>query len=68
MLLELCIALSKILLTAGADQLLYNLSLINLRSACDKQNALVKIANNFIVYYYLIWSSQTTPGSISYQI
>ena len=54
MLLELCIALSKILLTAGADQLLYNLSLINLRSARDKQNALVKIANNFIVYYYLI--------------
>ena len=54
MLLEFHIALSKILLTACADRLLYNLSLINLCSAYDKQNAVVNIANNFIVYYYQI--------------
>ena len=36
------LALSEILLTACADQLLYNLSLIKLCSACAKQNATVK--------------------------
>ena len=38
-LLEFYIALSEILLTAGPDQLFYNLSLIKLCSACAKQNA-----------------------------
>ena len=41
-LLEFLLALSEILLTACADQLLYNLSLIKLCSACAKQNATVK--------------------------
>ena len=44
-LLELHIALSEILLTAGADQLLYNLSLIKLCSACAKQNAAVNASD-----------------------
>ena len=39
---ELHIAHSEILLTACADQLLYNLSLIKLYSACLKQNTAVK--------------------------
>ena len=38
-LLEFHIAHSKILLTAGADQLLYNLSLVKLCSACAIKNA-----------------------------
>ena len=40
-LFEFHIALSEILLTAYADQLLYNLSLIKLCSACAKQNVVV---------------------------
>ena len=43
---EFNIALSKIMLTACDDQLLYKLSLIKLCSACAKQNAVVKKANN----------------------
>ena len=42
---ELCISLSEILLTAGADQLLYNLSLIKLCSACAKQNTPVNASD-----------------------
>ena len=38
-LLEFQIAISEILLTACADQLLYNLDLIKLCSAFAKQNA-----------------------------
>ena len=38
-LLEFYIALFKIVLTACADQLIYNLSLIKLCSTCAKQNA-----------------------------
>ena len=38
---EFHIALSEILLTDCADQLLYNLSLIKLCSACAKQNTSV---------------------------
>ena len=38
---EFNIALSEILLTVCADQLLHNLSLIKLCSACAKQNAAV---------------------------
>ena len=45
-LLECHIKLSEILLTACADELLYNLSLIKLYSACAKQNAGVKTAND----------------------
>ena len=66
MFLEFHIKLSKILLTACADELLYNVRLINLCSTCDKQNAVVKIASIFIVHCHLVWSSQTMPGSISY--
>ena len=39
---ELQIAHSEILLTVCVDQLLHNLSLINLRLACEKQNTAVK--------------------------
>ena len=45
-LLEFHIAHSEILLTACADQLLYNLSLIKLCSANAKQNAAVKTASD----------------------
>ena len=45
-LLEFHIAHSEILLTACADQLLYSWSLINLYSACAKQNAAVKTASD----------------------
>ena len=65
---------SKILLTASADQLQYNLSLIKLHLACVKQNAAV--AKNvqwkrclFIVSkIVIIWPSRTMPEFISYQI
>ena len=40
-LVEFHLALSEILLTAGAHQLLYNLSLIKLCLACAKQNTAV---------------------------
>ena len=40
-LLEILIALSKILLTTCTDQLTYNLGLIKLCSACTKQNAAI---------------------------
>ena len=43
---EFDIALSKTMLTTCDDQLLYKLSLIKLCSACAKQNAVVKKANN----------------------
>ena len=43
---EFHIALSEILLTAFADQLLYNLSLIKLYSACVKQNTAVTTASD----------------------
>ena len=43
---EFHIAHSEILLTAGAGQLLYSLSLIKLCSTCVKQNAAVKTASN----------------------
>ena len=43
--LEFHITLSEILLTACADQLLYNLSLIKLRSTCEKQNAAVNASD-----------------------
>ena len=45
-LLEFEIALSEILLTAFAGQLLYNLYLIKLCSACGKQNVTVKTARD----------------------
>ena len=44
-LLEFHIAHSEILLTACADQLLYNLSLIKLCSACAKQNTSVNASD-----------------------
>ena len=44
-LLEVHIVLSEILLTAGVDQLLCNLSLIRLYSACVKQNAAVNASH-----------------------
>ena len=44
-LLEFHIALSEILLTSSADQLLYNLSLIKLCSAYGKQNTAVNTSN-----------------------
>ena len=43
--LEFYIALSEILLTACADQLIYNLSLIKLCSECAKQNAAVNASH-----------------------
>ena len=43
---EFHIAHSEVLLTACADQLLYNLSLIKLYSACVEQNTAVKAASN----------------------
>ena len=43
---EFHIALSEILLTPSTDQLFYNLSLIKLCSACEKQNTGVKSAIN----------------------
>ena len=43
---EFHIAHSEILLAACADQLLYNLSLINLYSACVKQNTAVNAASD----------------------
>ena len=45
-LLEFHIAISEILLTGFADQILYNLSLIKLWSTCAKQNAAVKTTND----------------------
>ena len=45
-LLEFHIALSEMLLTATADQLLYNSSFIKLCLACAKQNAAVKTASD----------------------
>ena len=45
-LLQFHIALSEILLTACADQILYNLSLIKLCFACAKQNAAVKTVSD----------------------
>ena len=47
---EFHIAHSKILLTACADQLLHNLSLVRLCSTCVKQNAAVKTA----IHAYLL--------------
>ena len=44
-LLEFHIALSEILLTSSTDQLLYNLSLIELFSACRKQNTVVNASD-----------------------
>ena len=62
---ELHIALSEILLTACADQLLYNLSLINLCSACAKQSKRYL----FIVSKIdIIWYSQITSQFINYQL
>ena len=43
---EFHIALSEIQLTASTDQLLYNLSLIKLFSACVKQNTTVKTSSD----------------------
>ena len=45
-LLEFHIAISEILLTGFADQILYNLSLIKLWSSCAKQNAAVKATSD----------------------
>ena len=45
-LLEFHIAHSQMLLTVGADQLLYNLSLLKLCLVCAKQNAAVKTASD----------------------
>ena len=45
-LVEFHIALYKILLTACTDQLLYNLSLIKLYSACTKQKATVETTSD----------------------
>ena len=56
-LVEFHLALSEILLTAGADQLLYNLSLIKLCLACAKQNAAVNARDAcslLTIKYYLI--------------
>ena len=44
---EFHIALSEILLTACADQLLYNLSLIKLCSTCAKQNTSVNASDAY---------------------
>ena len=43
---EFHIAHSETLLTVHADQLLYNLGLVKLCSACVKQNTTVKTASN----------------------
>ena len=45
-LIEFDIALSKMLLTACVDQILCNLNLVKLYSACTEQNAAVKTAND----------------------
>ena len=45
-LLEFHVALPEILLTTCVDQLLVNLNLIKLLSACAKQNTAVKSAND----------------------
>ena len=44
-LLEIHIGLSEIMLTACADQLIHNSSLIKLCSACAKQNAAANASN-----------------------
>ena len=45
-LVEFHIALYKLLLTACVDQLLYNLNLIKLYSACTKQKATVETTSD----------------------
>ena len=45
-LVEFHIALYKLSLTACVDQLLYNLSLIKLYSACTKEKATVKTTSD----------------------
>ena len=45
-LLEFHIAISEMLLTGFADQILYILSLIKLWSTCAKQNAAVKTTSD----------------------
>ena len=72
-LLEFHIAHSELLLPACADQLLFNLSLINYISAYAKQNPTLKSTSNacflFIVRKIdVIWSSRTTPEFINYQL
>ena len=67
-LLEFYIALSKILLTACADQLIYNLSLTKLCSACvvcsSKPNRWLFIISKIDI----IWSIRTMPEFINFQL
>ena len=57
---EFHIAHSEILSTACSDQLLYNLSLIKLCSACVKQNTAVKTAADACLLL-IPWSSPRRP-------
>ena len=64
-------ALSEILLTACADQLLYNSRLIKLCSACAKQMQAVSKRKRclFIISKIdIIWSSWTKSKFINYQL
>ena len=64
-LLEFHKSLSEMLLTACADQLLHNLSLIKLYLACAKQN---KWCLFIVSKIDIIWYSRTTPEFINYQL
>ena len=64
-LLEFHKSLSEMLLTACADQLLHNLSLIKLYLACAKQN---KWWLFIVSKIDIIWYSRTTPKFINYQL
>ena len=58
-LLKYHVAHSEIMLTACTNQLLYNLSLIKLCSAC---------VNKFVGKIDIIWSNRRTPEFINYQL